>query len=67
MTRLQAVKGAQMLMSSAIVFDGNFALAWLRSDSQVRSAGDGTGAAIVVAGDGTETRIAIGDEVEVPL
>lgn len=56
-----------MLMSSAIVFDGNFALAWLRSDSQVRSAGDGTGAAIVVAGDGTETRIAIGDEVEVPL
>lgn len=48
-------------------YNGDFALAWLRDGSRVSSAGDGTGAAIVISPDGSERRIDVGDEIVVPL
>jgi hypothetical protein len=44
-------------------YDGEFELAWLRDGERVMSAGDGTGAAIIVSPDGSERRVNIGDEI----
>lgn len=46
-------------------YEGEFELAWLRDGERVMSAGDGTGAAIVVSPDGSECRVNIGDEIKV--
>ena len=50
-----------------VTFNGDFWLAWLLPSSYVLSAGDGSGAASVVNAEGVETRVDIGDEIEVPL
>lgn len=44
-------------------YTGSFPLAWLKADEQVMSAGDGTGAAIIVSPHG-ERRVSIGDPIE---
>lgn len=45
------------------IYTGEFELSWLKDGEQVMSAGDGTGAAIIVAADGSERRVNIGDTV----
>jgi hypothetical protein len=45
-------------------YEGEFELAWLCDGERVMSAGDGTGAAIVVSPDGRECRVDIGDEIK---
>lgn len=46
-----------------MVYGGSFHMQWLKDGEKVKSAGDGTSAAIVVSPDGSERRYDVGDEV----
>lgn len=50
---------------SDVVYDGTFTLAWLADDEEVCSAGDGSGACIILSPRG-DLRVDIGDVIEVP-
>lgn len=57
-----ALHGAGFASMKVEYRGGPFDLAWLRDGERVKSAGDGTGAAIIVGPDG-ERRLNVGDEV----
>lgn len=46
-------------------YEGVFDLAWLRPGERVMSAGDGTGAAVIISPDGIGRRLNVGDEMVV--